>query len=227
MADLIKVTFPDGKQVCFRNPVNTVIEVLKWIGESRFHEITLENGGKPLVSQEIYPHLKNYQKEIVPGWYYTNRTDTREKTSQLININRALGLNLIIETSDEFRGERNPPNVGSTRPKNWLKVTLPDGEVIDYEGYRDVFMACIDKLGPRLISSKANFDLSSKCPLLTTTNTTGTRLKVADSLYLAMPTTTKEAAKILNLIALRLQISDKMKIEVNRVVSSKKSKDYE
>ena len=225
MADLIKVTFPDGNQVCYSNPVNTVIAVLKWIGESRFHEITLENGGKPLVSQEIYPHLKKYQKEIIYGWYYTNRTGTREKTSQLININRALGLNLVIETSDEFRGEKNPPIAGSSRSKNWLKVTLPDGEVLDYEGYKDVFMACIDKLGPRLISSKANFDLSSKCPLLTTTNTTGNRLKVAESLYLAMPATTKEAAKILNLIAIRLQISEKMKIEVNRVGSSKKSND--
>ena len=225
MADLIKVTFPDGNQVCYSNPVNTVIEVLKWIGESRFHEITLENGGKPLVSQEIYPHLKKYQKEIIPGWYYTNRTDTREKTSQLININRTLGLNLVIQTSDEFRGSKNPPIACSSRPKNCLKVTLPDGEVIDYEGYKDVFMACIDKLGPRLISSKANFDLSSKCPLLTTTNTTGNRLKVADSLYLAIPFTAKEAAKILNLIAIRLQISDKMKIEVNRVVSSKKMED--
>ena len=152
MADLIRVTFPGEDAICYKSPVNTVIEVLRKIGVERFGEITMSIRKRPLVSQEIYPELKKYTKEVIPGWYYINQSDTREKTSQLINISRLLNLNLAVEVGSNFTANADPKIPGATRPKNKLVVTMPDGEVIDYESYRDVFMACIDKLGPRRVS---------------------------------------------------------------------------
>lgn len=180
MADLIRVTFPGEDPICYKSPVNTVIEVLRKIGVERFGEITMSIRKRPLVSQEIYPELKKYTKEIIPGWYYINQSDTREKTSQLINISRLLNLNLTVEVGSNFTANADPKIPGATRPKNKLVVTMPDGEVIDYESYRDVFMACIDKLGPRRVSNSANLDLSANCPLLTVTDTTGHRRKIGD-----------------------------------------------
>lgn len=221
MADLIKVTFPDGEQICYKSPINTMIQVLIKIGVNRFPEITLENAKRPLVSQEIYPELKYYTREIVPGWYYINRTDTREKTAQLININRLLDLGLKIEVGEDLKAQSNPKIGRASKQKNRLRVTMANGEILDYDTYCDVFMACIDKLGPRLVSSKANFDLNGNCPLLTTTNTTGKRRKVAESLYLALPNTVKDACKMLRLITSRLGLLDKMKIEVIPLASPK------
>ena len=216
MADLIRVTFPGEDAICYKSPVNTVIEVLRKIGEERFGEITMSIRKRPLVSKEIYPELQKYTKEIIPGWYYINQSDTREKTSQLINISRLLNLNLTVEVGTRFTANADPKIPGATRPKNKLLVTMPDGEVIDYESYKDVFMACIDKLGPRRVSNRANIDLSANCSLLTVTNTTGNRRKIGDYLYLAIPFTAKEAKKILEIIGKRLD--ENIKVEVIPVV---------
>ena len=204
MAELIRVTFPGEDAICYKSPVNTVLEVLRKIGVEHFGKISLSIRKRPLVSQEIYPELKKFTKEIISGWYYINQSDTREKTSQLINISRLLNLNLLVEVGSNFPTNAAPKIPGATRSKNKLLVTMPDGEVIDYESYRDVFMACIDKLGPRRVSNSANLDLSANCPLLTVTNTTGHRRKIGDYLYLAIPFTAKDAKKILEIIAKRL-----------------------
>ena len=213
MANLIRVTFPGEDSICYKSPVNTVIEVLRKIGVERFGEITMSIRKRPLVSQEVYPELKKYTKEIIPGWYYINQSDTREKTSQLINISRLLNLNLTIEVGSDFKASANPKIPGATRPKNKLLVTMSNGEVIDYESYSDVFMACIDKLGPRKVSKIANFNLSANCPLLTVTDTTGHRRKIGDYLYLEIPYTAKHAKKILEIVGKRLGENIKVEVE--------------
>lgn len=206
MAELIKVTFPDGKEICYKYPVYTVIEVLRKIGVERFSEISLQIRRRPLVSQEIFPELKNYTKEIIPSWYYITQSDTREKTSQLININRELNLNLKIEVGSEFKGTSRPRIEGRKRPKNRLIVTLPNGEVLDYGSYRDVFTACIDKLGPYRVSRVANIDLARDRPLITTTNPDGNRLRIEEHMYLALPYTALATKRTLDLIGRRLGV---------------------
>lgn len=212
----LKVSFPDSTTFCYRSPKHTVLAALAKIGSDRFHEIKLEIRKHPLVSQEIYPELKNYTDEICPNWYYISQTDTDEKFAQLLQINKQLNLNLTIECNEDLKPSPNPKKQEqrSKRPKHRLVVTMPDGELVDYDSYRDVFMTVIDKLGPRTVSSKANFDLNSNQPLLTVTNPDGTRRKVAESLYLALPQTAKQAAKILYHIAIRLGIVQSMKIDV-------------
>ena len=224
MPRLLKVIFPDGKEVCFRSPIHTFIEVLKWIGEDRIHEIPIKISDRPLVSHEKYPQFSNYTIEILPGWYYIRQADTEQRYLQLCSINESMNLGLKIELGD-FKGEKNPPARGATRPKSNLRVVMPDGSLIDYESYRDVFISVIDKLGPRKISAKANLDLNGYQPLLTATDTDGGRVKIADHLYLAVPQTAKLAFNILNQIAKRLCIADSMKIEI--LPSKKEESDNE
>lgn len=207
MADLIKVTFSDGEEICFKRPVNTVVATLQKIGADRFPEITMTIRRRPLVSQEIYPELKKFIKEVVPGWYYITQSDTREKTSQLLNIDRMLNLGLKIEVSSDFKGAPNPKIEGVTKRKSRLIVTLPDEEVIDYDSYKDVFTACIDKIGPSRVMHNANFGLSKNRPLITVTNIDGKRIKVGDFMYLTIPDTVKDAKKTLDLVGKRLNIN--------------------
>lgn len=203
MGDIIKVTFPDGTEFCYKSPVNTVIEVLRTIGKERFPEINLMRGARRIVSESYNPKLKSYTKEIVPGWYYFNQTDTREKTNQLINLNNQFNLGMKIEVGT-FKGTADPTIPGSIRSKNRLVVTMPNGEIIDHESYRQVFADCIYRIGPRRVSSRANIKLSKNQDLFSTTNPNGNRFQLDETLYMLIPYTAKEAMKILRIIALRL-----------------------
>ncbi len=210
MADIIKVTFPDGTEFCYKSPVNTVIAVLRKIGENKYPEITLMRGDTRVVSQSYNPKLKNYTKEIIPGWYYFNQSDTREKTNQLINFNSQFNLGMKIEVGT-FKGAADPSIPGTTRSKNRIIVTMPNGDVIDHESYRQVFADCIYRLGPRRVSSKANIELSKNQDLFSASNPNGNRFQLDETLYMLIPATAKEAMKILKIIALRL--NEKMSVE--------------
>lgn len=212
MAEVIRVTLPDGKEICYRSPLHTFVEVLKWIGEERFEDIPVKINGRPIVSHDTYP-IKNYTIEILPGWHFIKQADTRERYLKLLAINNGMNLGMKIEIGD-FKADKNPSLNKCCRPKSLLRVTMPNGECIDYDSYRDVFMTVIDKLGPRSVSAKANFDWSSNQPLFTATNPDGIRVKVADSLFLALPQTVKQAATMLKLIAKRLGIATDIIIEV-------------
>lgn len=203
MADIIKVTFPDGTEFCYKSPVNTVISVLKRIGKERFPEINFMQGENRVVSRDYNPKLKNYLKEITDGWYYFNQNDTRGKTNQLINLNNQFNLGMKIEVG-AFKGTTDPSIPGTTRSKNRIVVTMPDGKVINHESYRQVLADCIYRLGPRRVSAKANIQLSKKQDLFSATNLAGNRFQLDETLYMLMPHTAKDAMKVLKIIASRL-----------------------
>lgn len=203
MADKIKVTFPDGSEFCYKSPVNTVIAVLRKLGKERYPEINFTLGSRRVVSKVYEPKLKSYLKEITDGWYYFNQNDTKGKTNQLINLNKQFNLGMTIEVG-AFKGVADPSIPGSTRSKNRLVVTMPNGEVIDHESYRQVFADCIYKLGPRRVSAKANIKLSKNQDLFSASDTEGSRFQLDEMLYMLMPYTAKEAMTILKIIAKRL-----------------------
>lgn len=210
MADIIKVTFPDGTEFCYKSPVNTVIAVLRKLGKERYPEINFTLGSRRVVSQVYEPKLKSYLKEITDGWYYFNQNDTKGKTNQLINLNNQFNLGMTIEVG-AFKGAADPSIPGSTRSKNRLVVTMPDGEIIDHESYRDVFADCIYKLGPRRVSAKANIELSKNQDLFSASDLGGSRFQLDETLYMLIPYTAKQAMKILRIIAIRL--NEKISVE--------------
>ena len=210
----LRVTFPDGSTICYKDAVYTLLETLRRIGSARFNEINLTIGELPLISQQTFPQKKrSYTKEICDGWYYINQSDVRTKYCQLLNISKTLNLELKVEVGD-FKPERNPRMARMLRPKNRLVVTMPSGEVIDYDSYKDVFMTCVaDHIGPHTVSSRANFEIHGNC-LLTTTNTNGQRKRVDEFLYLAIPESAKEAKKILDIIFKTLSEYNEAKAEL-------------
>lgn len=215
MADIIKVTFLDGTEYCYKSPVNTVLAVLRKIGEEKFPSISLMRGKNRIVSQSYSPEIKKYIREIIPGWYYFNQSDTREKTSQLININRQFDIDMKIEVGN-FKGEANPRIEGTTKHKNRLVVTMPNGDVIDHESYRQVFVDCIYKLGPRKVSAASvNINVSKNRDLFSTTNSDGNRFKLDETLYVEMPYTSKDAMKYLKIIGSSLRVN--LRIEFTHV----------
>lgn len=206
MAYIIKVTFPNGKTSCYRSPLYTVIDVLRWIGSEHFHEIDFMTGQQKIVTQTVLEPFKKYSKEIEPGWFYIHRSDTREKTNMLINLNTQFNLNLKIEEGD-FKYDRNPVVSGSTRSKYKISVTMPDNSIVDYDSFKEVFIECIYQFGPRRLAKAANLQINKNIDLFSPTDLNGDRLKVDDNLYVFLPRTAKEAYTYLNLISKRLRIN--------------------
>ena len=66
MPDIIKVTFLDGTEYCYKSPVNTVLAVLRKIGEEKFPDISLMRGKNRVVSQSYCKKKKKYIREIIP-----------------------------------------------------------------------------------------------------------------------------------------------------------------
>ncbi|MDE6286797.1 MAG: hypothetical protein K2L99_07375, partial [Muribaculaceae bacterium] len=119
---LIRVTFPGGKQICYSNATETFIGALCEIGSDKFARITLQSNHLPIMSQEIYPRLKNYMKPVCDGWYVNIQSSTDQKYMQLRSISDSLGLDLKVEIGDDFEILKNPKKVRRTKTKDRLRV---------------------------------------------------------------------------------------------------------
>ena len=94
---LLRISFPDGKVLCFKSATMTFVEALSMIGSERFQEVKLESYHLPLISQEIYPRFKEWMKPIGDGWYVNTQSDSDQKYMQLVSIKQQLGLDWKIE----------------------------------------------------------------------------------------------------------------------------------
>lgn len=112
----IRVTFPNGKTICYSNVTTTMIETLTEIGSNRFPEINLEIGHLPLLSKEIYAKFKEWMKPVCDNWYMNARSDSEDKYIQLRSINDQLDLGLKIELSEDLETEKTPYKEKKSRP---------------------------------------------------------------------------------------------------------------
>ena len=200
----LKVTFADGSAICCSRAVQTMISALNRIGSERFDEIKLEICHRPLVAREIFPELKNYTKEICPGWYLITQSDTDTKLLQLKEISRALNLDFTVEADASFETTDAAEKRSTKRPKKRLSVTFPDGENLCSDSYRDTFANCIVKLDPNRLAQR-NISFNSK-PLFTASQQHPDQRQIADYRWLFIPSTSRDAAKLLRVISLHLSI---------------------
>lgn len=95
----IRVVFDDGREICEKQVVNTLIEVIKYAGVDnvRVLNITMgKNGGSPLIDTEVNPKYSNAFKNLGNGLYLNTCSDTTTKLRQLQLINEGLQLGLDI-----------------------------------------------------------------------------------------------------------------------------------
>ena len=105
---LLRVTFPNGKVICYNNATSTMIAVLNEIGEDRFSSIKLDLCHLPLLSKEIYPKYQKDMKPICEGWYLNAQSNSDTKFLQLKAINEQLELGLKIELGADFKTLEEP-----------------------------------------------------------------------------------------------------------------------
>lgn len=206
---ILRVTFPDGKVICCNRASETLVETLKTIGSHRFHEIKLEVGRHPLLSQEIFPQFKGFTKEVCDGWYIISRSDSKEKYHQLRCISNELNLGLKLELAEKFDSTSQAVSKAARGPKQKLAVTFPDGECIACHSSSETFIETIKKIGASKIAARQNI-VAGGHPLFTHTKDAFHTIEIDSHHWLATTATTAERRKLLTIISntlgLHLQI---------------------
>lgn len=151
---LLRVTFPNGRVICYNNTTSTMIAVLNEIGEDLFSSIKLEMCHLPLLSKGIYPKYQKDMKPICEGWYLNAQSNSDTKFLQLMSINDQLHLGLKIELGAGFDTVEDPGKEKRTRSRDKLLVKMPDGEYIANNSALETFLEVVWKLGIEDIRKK-------------------------------------------------------------------------
>lgn len=206
----LRVTFPNGEEICYKNATSTMIATLNKIGEDKFPLIKLDLCHLPLLSREIYPKYKKDMKPICDGWYLNAQSNSDSKFLQLKAINDQLGLGLKIELGDDFETQEEPERPKRYKSKDKLLVKMPDGEYIANDSALETFLETVWQLGVDEIRKK---ELSwSDNPLITRTKIANNQVQVDSDRWIIVPNTTRDKVKLLRVIGAMLHV--KMEIIV-------------
>lgn len=142
---LIKVTFPNGKIICYKSRTETMLSVLREIDEWEYEDIKIKWKHLPLVSVNNYLRYEEWMKPICLGWFLNTKSTPNDKYLQLKEISRQLGLNLKVEFDYGFTAQ----DVDKTAmPKDEkMLVRFPDGEYIGNKSATDTFLEVVWCLG--------------------------------------------------------------------------------
>lgn len=201
---LLRVTFEDGKSICYKSTTMTFMETLRRIGIEKLQNVNLEVAHIPLLSQTVYPQFKDYQKELVKGWYVMTQSDSEQKYRQLLVIKQSLNLGVKIEIGEDFETDKVRMFQKSPRPKQCLMVKFPDGEYIGNTNPKETYKDVLLKIGVKELC-KRNIELGGK-PLISSSPINKSYEEFVEGKWLLIPTTTKEKAKYLKIISSFMRI---------------------
>jgi hypothetical protein len=201
---LLRVTFPDGMELCYKSATMTFAEALQTISAERFQEVKLECCHLPLISQEVYPRFKDKMKPIGEGWYVNTQSDSDQKYLQLVSIKQQLGLDWKIEVGSDFTPSDDKVPQRKKREAQKLKVKFPDGTCISDANPVDTFVHAIEKIGVETLMRKGA-QYNGK-PLITTIKQYNGQIEIGDKRWLMIPPQTKDKLKTLKIISATMHL---------------------
>ena len=202
---LLRVTFPDGKVLCYKSATMTFVEALQMISTDKLSEVKLESYHLPLISQEIYPRFKEWMKPIKDGWYVNVQSDSDQKYMQLVSINQQLGLDWKVEVGADFTPSDDKVPQRKKREAQRLMVKFPDGTTICEANPVDTFRRAIEKIGIETLMRKG-VQYSGK-PLITLTKQYNGQIEVGEKQWMMIPPQTKDKLKTLKIISATLRLN--------------------
>lgn len=202
---LLRVTFPNGKVLCYKNTTETMIATMQELGVDIMSKVKLELCHLPLLSKEIHPKYKEWMKPVCDGWYLNTQSNSDSKFLQLNAINEQLSLGLTVELGDDFETQDNPNKERRTKTKDKLLVKFPDGQYFANNSATDTFLEVIWEIGVDKIKQKE----MSWCgkPLITTSKMFNGQVQIDNQRWVIIPNTTKDKVKLLRVISAMLRIN--------------------
>ena len=202
---LLRVTFPNGKVLCYKSTTDTMIATMQELGDDVIANIKLQSCHLPLLSKEIYPRYKEWMKPVCNGWYLNTQSNSDTKFLQLNAINEQLSLGLKIELGENFIAQDNPNKEKRTRTKGEILVKLPDGQCFANNSITNTFLELIREIGIDKIKQK-ELTWCGK-PLITTSKMFNGQVRIDNERWIIVPNTTKDKVKLLRVIGAMLRIN--------------------
>lgn len=202
---LLRVTFPNGKVLCYKSTTDTMIATMQELGDGVIANIKLQSCHLPLLSKEIYPKYKEWMKPVCNGWYLNTQSNSDTKFLQLNAINEQLSLGLKIELGEDFVAQDNPNKEKRTRTKGEILVKLPDGQCFANNSITNTFLELIREIGIDKIKHK-ELTWCGK-PLITTSKMFNGQVQIDNERWIIVPNTTKDKVKLLRVIGAMLRIN--------------------
>ena len=202
---LLRVTFPNGKVLCYKSTTDTMIATMQELGDGVIANIKLLSCHLPLLSKEIYPKYKEWMKPVCNGWYLNTQSNSDTKFLQLNAINEQLSLGLKIELGEDFVAQDNPNKEKRTRTKGEILVKLPDGQCFANNSITNTFVEVIREIGIDKIKQK-ELTWCGK-PLITASKMFNGQVRIDDERWIIVPNTTKDKVKLLRVIGAMLRIN--------------------
>ena len=202
---LLRVTFPNGKVLCYKSTTDTMIATMQELGDDVIANIKLQSCHLPLFSKEIYPKYKEWMKPVCNGWYLNTQSNSDTKFLQLNAINEQLSLGLKIELGEDFVAQDNPNKEKRTRTKGEILVKLPDGQCFANNSITNTFIEVIREIGIDKIKQK-ELTWCGK-PLITTSKMFNGQVQIDNERWIIVPNTTKDKVKLLRVIGAMLRIN--------------------
>lgn len=202
---LLRVTFPNGKVLCYKSTTDTMIATMQELGDGVIANIKLLSCHLPLLSKEIYPKYKEWMKPVCNGWYLNTQSNSDTKFLQLNAINEQLSLGLKIELGEDFVAQDNPNKEKRTRTKGEILVKLPDGQCFANNSITNTFLELIREIGIDKIKQK-ELTWCGK-PLITTSKMFNGQVRIDNERWIIVPNTTKDKVKLLRVIGAMLRIN--------------------
>ena len=202
---LLRVTFPNGKVLCYKSTTDTIIATMQELGDDVIANIKLQSCHLPLLSKEIYPKYKEWMKPVCNGWYLNTQSNSDTKFLQLNAINEQLSLGLKIELGEDFVAQDNPNKEKRTRTKGEILVKLPDGQCFANNSITNTFLEVIREIGIDKIKQK-ELTWCGK-PLITTSKMFNGQVRIDNERWIIVPNTTKDKVKLLRVIGAMLRIN--------------------
>ena len=202
---LLRVTFPNGKVLCYKSTTDTMIATMQEFGDDVIANIKLQSCHLPLLSKEIYPKYKEWMKPVCNGWYLNTQSNSDTKFLQLNAINEQLSLGLKMELGEDFVAQDNPNKEKRTRTKGEILVKLPDGQCFANNSITNTFLEVIREIGIDKIKQK-ELTWCGK-PLITTSKMFNGQVQIDNERWIVVPNTTKDKVKLLRVIGAMLRIN--------------------
>lgn len=201
----LRVIFPDGETLCFTSSKETFVQTLRRISIDRLSTVDIMADGAPMITKTIIPKHQKYMESLGDGWYVNIGGSTHTKYMRLKSISEKLNLGLIIDKSDDFKGEK--VSRGS-KGVSFLQVSFPDGTVIGESNTTETFFETIIKIGIERVE-KLNL-IYNKKNLITSSQQYNSQVQIAKDKWLVIPASTKDKVKMLNVMNVVLHLGIKI-----------------
>ena len=207
---LLRVTFPDGTVICYKNVTMTFVEALRKIGVDKLQNVQLDIYKRPIITREIYEGFEADIKPLDNGWYVFACGDSTEKYLRLTSIIKQLeieGINVEIGTDFETSSVK-----GFTKAKKkvgGLLIQFADGEFVGGESPKDSYIQAITKIGLDIICQKGFEDHGEE--LVTRYNKYKNQVQSGGK-WITIPGQTKDKIRALERVSQKLGLGLKITI---------------